>query len=73
MWAGAMPAEGSIPHRADRDGLLVRLFPGDPAALGVIEKAARRPNDESIEDFAFDSDHPVKAIDQTGPAATPAE
>jgi hypothetical protein len=36
----------------------------------VIEKPEDEP--ESIE-AAFDSDHPVKAIDQTGPAATPAE
>ena len=48
MWAGAMPAEGIYPYIAlDRLGLLVRLFPRDPAASGRDREAADPGGDHS--------------------------
>jgi ubiquinol-cytochrome c reductase cytochrome b subunit len=70
-WAGAMPAEEPYPSIAlIGTAYWFAYFLVILPLLGVFETPEDEP--ESIE-AAFDSDHPVKAIDQTGPAATPAE
>jgi ubiquinol-cytochrome c reductase cytochrome b subunit len=70
-WAGAMPAEEPYPSIAlIGTAYWFAYFLVILPLLGVFETPEDEP--ESIE-AAFDADHPVKAIDQTGPAATPAE
>jgi ubiquinol-cytochrome c reductase cytochrome b subunit len=70
-WAGAMPAEEPYPSIAlIGTAYWFAYFLVILPLLGVFETPEDEP--ESIE-AAFDADHPVKAINQTGPAATPAE
>jgi ubiquinol-cytochrome c reductase cytochrome b subunit len=47
MWVGRTPGRGYLPlHRTDRHDLLVRLFPGDPAASGCDRETAAAGRDD---------------------------